>query len=102
MAMTFQVLYPVTEGATFDHDYYGTTHMKLVERVMGPNGLSSASASRGLAGGPDTPSPYFAIATMTFPDEATMNNALAGAGELMADLANFTNIQPQIMIGSVM
>ena len=99
MAMTVQVVYPVGEGKTFDYDYYFSTHKDLVDTHFGANGMTEGFASRGVAGGPDTPSPFFAIFTARFPDEATMNAALAAAGPVMADLPNFTNVAPQMMIG---
>ena len=52
MPMTLQVLYPVGDGISFDHDYYLNTHLPLVGEHMGEH-LAGASASKGLAGGPD-------------------------------------------------
>ncbi|MFY0662383.1 MAG: EthD family reductase [Shimia sp.] len=100
MAVTLQVLYPVGDGTTFDHDYYATTHMDLVGQHMGAH-IASAQASKGLAGGPDVPAPFHAIATITFADQGAMDAAMKAAGPVMADISNFTNIQPQILIGSV-
>lgn len=99
MAMTVQVIYPTGEGKTFDFDYYVNTHLPLVSEVWGHTVAENASVSRGLAGGPDTPPGYFAIATLSFPDEAAMNAALAKAGPLLEDIPNFTNSQPDMLIG---
>ncbi|WP_422047983.1 EthD family reductase [Shimia sp.] len=101
MAVSLQVLYPVGEGTTFDHAYYASTHMDLVGEHMGPH-MVSAQASKGLAGGPNVPSPFHAIATILFEDQAAMDAAMGAAGPVMADIPNFTNVQPQIMIGEVM
>ncbi|MBO9406744.1 EthD family reductase [Shimia sp. R9_1] len=101
MAVSLQVLYPVGEGTTFDHAYYASTHMDLVREHMGPH-MVSAQASKGLAGGPNVPSPFHAIATILFEDQAAMDAAMCAAGPVMADIPNFTNVQPQIMIGEVM
>lgn len=100
MTVSLQVLYPVGEGTTFDHNYYATTHMALVGEHMGAH-IASAQASKGLAGGPDVPPPYHAIATITFADQAAMDAAMGLAGPVMADIPNFTNVQPQILIGQV-
>ena len=37
MALILQVLYPVSEGTTFDHAYYAETHMAFVAEHMGPH-----------------------------------------------------------------
>lgn len=102
MPATVQVLYPVSDGATFDYDYYTTTHFALVKKVLGANGMTSDSASKGLAGGPDVPSPFFAIWTGVFPDMATLQGALAEAGPVLADIPNYTNVQPQMVIGETL
>ncbi len=100
MAVSLQVLYPVGDGTTFDHAYYATTHMALVGEHMGAH-IASAQASKGLAGGPDVPAPFHAIATITFADQSAMDAAMAAAGPVMADIPNFTNVQPQIQIGQI-
>lgn len=102
MALTLQVAYPAAEGTRFDFDYYGGTHMALVGEHMGAH-ISSASVSKGLAGGgPDAPSPFYAIATITFADQAAMDAAMAAAGPVIADIPNFTDTAPQMMVGEVM
>jgi len=100
MAVTLQVLYPVGDDTTFDHAYYATTHMDLVDQHMGAH-IASVQASKGLAGGPDVPAPFHAIATIIFSDQEAMDAAMQVAGPVMADIANFTNIQPQILIGEI-
>ncbi|PWE33227.1 EthD family reductase [Maritimibacter sp. 55A14] len=102
MPMTVHAIYPISDGASFDYDYYTATHLPLVERHFGPHGMISITASKGLAGGPDTPPGYFAVATMTFPDQDSMNAALGEAGPVLDDLKNFTSVTPDLLIGSVM
>lgn len=99
MSKTVQAVYPITDGATFDYDYYVKTHLPLVEEHFGPHGMSAITASKGIAGGPGVPPPYFAIATMTFPDEASLNGALGAAGPVLADIPNFTSCTPNLLIG---
>jgi len=102
MTVTVHAIYPARDGARFDHDYYSERHMKLVREVLGPKGLIDITASKGLAGGPEAPPPYFAVAEMTFPDEATMQAALGAAEPLMADIPNFTDVEPELLIGARM
>ena len=88
MAVSLQVLYPVGEGTTFDYDYYLSQHMAIVGDVMGEH-IESTLVTKGLAGGPGVPAGYHAVA------------ALANAGPALEDIPNFTNAQPQMLIGEV-
>lgn len=100
MTISLQVLYPVADGTTFDHSYYAGTHMPLVAKHMGPH-MESAQASKGLAGGPDQPAGFYAIATMTFTDQAALDAAMAAAGPVLEDIPNYYNAAPQMLIGEV-
>ncbi|WP_299353637.1 EthD family reductase [uncultured Shimia sp.] len=100
MSATLQVIYPVAEGTTFDFDYYGSTHMALVGEHMGDH-IASTVVTKGLAGGPDVPPPFHVIATIVFKDQAAMGAAMKASGPVMADVPNFTNIQPTVLIGEL-
>ena len=100
MPVSLQVIYPATEGTKFDFDYYLGTHMDLVQTHMGPH-IASTVVTKGLAGGPDTPPPFHAVATIVFADREAMNAAMRGSGALMADIPNFTDTKPQVLIGEV-
>lgn len=100
MSVSLQVAYPVTEGTSFDYDYYFGKHMEIVDEYFGPH-LQSATASKGIAGGPDTPSPFYAIATLIFADQGALDAALAKGAPVIGDIPNFTDTKPQMMIGEV-
>ena len=101
MPLSMQVIYPATEGTKFDFDYYLGTHMPLVGEHMGAH-IDSTLVTRGVAGGAPGSAPgFYAVATMTFADEAAMNAAMAAAGSVMADLANFTDTEAQFLVGEV-
>lgn len=100
MPITLQVCYPATDGTTFDHDYYLATHLPLVQDHIGAE-LTGATASRGLSGGADAPPPFHAIATLTFPDRAAFDSAMAKMGPVVEDIAKFTDCQPQLLVGEV-
>lgn len=100
MAVSMQVIYPVSDASTFDFDYYLSTHFEIVGANMGPH-IASSQVVKGLAGGPDTAAGYHAIATLTFADQGAFDAAMQAAGPVMADVPNFTNIQPDILIGEV-
>jgi uncharacterized protein (TIGR02118 family) len=89
------VLYPASEGSTFDMDYYKDKHREIVERVLGP---VEFSCEEGLPG-----QPFMATGHLVYASAEVMQEAMAGpdAGEAMADVANFTNITPQMQIGTI-
>ncbi len=99
MSVSLQVLYPIND-TKFDYDYYLSTHMDIVGEHMGQH-IERTLVTRGTAGGPDTPPAYHAIATIVFADQDAMDAALAVSGPVMADIPNFTDAQPQILVGDV-
>jgi len=101
MAVSLQVLYPATDGATFDYDYYLASHMGLVGEIMGPFFSGPPLVTKGLAGGPDVPAGYFATASMTFADQDALNGALGAAGPVLADIPNYFSGAPEMLIGEV-
>lgn len=98
MPVSLQVIYPVSEDSTFDHAYYAATHMALAGEHMGPH-METSLVTKGLAAGPGVPAPFHAIATFTFADKDAMKAAMKASGPVMADIANFTNVEPQVLIG---
>ena len=79
------VLYPNGDNATFDIDYYASTHMDIVRRTLNP---ARIEVDTGMDG------PYIAAGHLYFDDEATMAAAMTNGGEALADIPNFTNITP--------
>lgn len=100
MALSLQVAYPTTESTHFDMDYYLGTHMPLVGTHMGAH-IEQTVVTKGLSGGPETPPPFYAIATMVFADKAAMDAAMAAARPVLADIPNFTDTTPQMLVGEV-
>ncbi len=90
----FSVLYPVTEGATFDHDYYVSKHVPLAVSTWG---LKGAEIDKGVSG------PYVAAVHFVFESNDAMNAALGhpGTGDVMADVANYTTITPVTQISEI-
>ena len=100
MALSLQVIYPITDDTHFDYDYYLGTHMPMVGEHMGAH-IASVLVTKGLASGPDAPPEVYAVATMTFADQSALDAALGAAGPVIADIGNFTNTRPQMLIGEV-
>ena len=96
------VLYPNGSDAKFDMDYYLTKHMALVKQCFG-GALKGASVDQGIAGGaPGSPAPYATVCTLLFDNIADLQAGMtASAAKLMADVPNFTNVQPTIQISEV-
>lgn len=93
------VLYPNTPGSRFDEDYYQQTHMPLVRRLMEPLGLVSLGYYKPVEamGKP----PFQVIAELRFQDAKAAQTALGKHGaETSGDVPNFTDVQPQIVMGS--
>jgi uncharacterized protein (TIGR02118 family) len=88
------VLYPKTDGASFDHDYYREKHVPLAVKTWG---LDGAEIDKGVDG------PYVAAVHFTFPDLGAMQAAMgaAGTGEVIADVANYTTIQPVMQTSEI-
>jgi uncharacterized protein (TIGR02118 family) len=86
------VLYPKSDGSTFDMEYYRTKHAAIVMRTLKP---SRFEIDEGLPG-----QPYLAMGHLFFDDAAAMQAGLGGpdAGEAMTDVPNFTNTTPSMQI----
>ena len=87
------VLYPKTEGATFDHDYYRNSHVPLAGKTWNVGG----EIDKGIDG------PYEAAVHFFFDSMEQMKTAMAAEGTkaLMADMANYTTITPVMQISEV-
>ena len=88
------VLYPVTEGASFDHDYYRSTHVPLALTTWG---LDRADIDRGVDG------PYVAAVHFVFESSEALGEAMAapGTGDVLADVANYTTIAPVLQTSEI-
>ncbi len=97
------VLYPNGEGKTFDIDYYCNKHVPMVAGLLGDS-VKGATVEKGLGGGaPDSPATYAAMGNLYFSSMEEFGSSFGpNAAEIMADLPNFTNIEPTIQISEVM
>lgn len=97
------VLYPYEEGATFNNEYYVQNHMKLVKDRLSDLGLVRGEVDKAIAGGnPKAPAPYFCIGYLYFNSVEDFQKAMGTHGkEIMADIPNYTSVQPQIQISEV-
>jgi len=96
------VMYPQTEGARFDMDYYVNKHVPLVGDLCGA-AMKSATIDAGLAGmTPGDPPPYVAMVHMTFESVEAFQGAFGpNIPQIMGDVPNYTDIAPQVQISEV-
>ncbi|MBS1822893.1 MAG: EthD family reductase [Acidobacteria bacterium] len=92
------VLYPKTADSRFDHDYYLKTHTPLVKSTWTPTGLERVDIFRGVSSLDGAPPAYELIAHLAFTSKDHLDNSLAAGAAVIADIANFTNVQPVIQV----
>jgi uncharacterized protein (TIGR02118 family) len=97
------VLYPNETGKKFDHDYYVKKHMALVRERLGSFGLVRTEVDKGMGGGaPGAPAPFVAVGHVYFNRLEDFQKGMGQHGpEIMGDIPNYTNIQPQIQINEI-
>jgi uncharacterized protein (TIGR02118 family) len=88
------VYYPKTDGATFDHDYYRDKHIPLVVKTWGPD---RAEIEKGIDG------PHEAAVHFTFESLDALGAAMSGegTGDILADIAHYTNISPVMQTSEI-
>jgi uncharacterized protein (TIGR02118 family) len=96
------VFYPNEEGKKFDMEYYVTKHIPMVQQKLG-DALKGTVVEQGLVGStPGSPAAYIAIAHLSFDSVAAFQSAFGPhAKSFMADLPNYSNIQPMVQISEV-
>jgi uncharacterized protein (TIGR02118 family) len=88
------VYYPTTDGATFDHDYYRSTHVPLAVKTWG---LDGAEINKGIDG------PHVAAVHFKFESLEALGAAMAaeGTADVLADVANYTTIAPVLQTSEI-
>ena len=96
------VLYPYTEGARFDTDYYVNQHLAMIKNLVG-TALQKMELEEGVSGGmPGSKPVYQAAVHMYFETtDAFFQSFGPHASKIVKDVANYTDIRPLTQIGSV-
>lgn len=97
------VFYQNGKGITFDNDYYCNNHMVMVKEKMGDSckQVTVDSGICGMEAGVDAP--YIAIGHLYFESVEAFQTAFGPhANEILSDILNYTNAQPQIQISNVL
>ena len=99
------VFYPSKPDAKFDYTYYTEKHVPLFKKRMEPFGLVRVEIDKGIAGMvPGAPPPYVTMALCVFKSLADLQRGFANDNvqEILADIPNFTNVQPQLQISEIL
>ena len=98
----FSVYYPTEGGSKFDHDYYRTSHMPLIQERLGDACLRY-EIEKGLAGREPGSAPEFVAACHIYsPSLGTFREAFGPhRAEIVADVANYTDIAPIVQISEI-
>jgi uncharacterized protein (TIGR02118 family) len=96
------VIYSNRPGVRFDHEYYRSKHLPLIERRMGA-GLKYYTIDKGLSGStPGVPATYVAACHLLCDSLAEYQASFGPyAQEITGDIANFTDVKPIIQISEV-
>jgi uncharacterized protein (TIGR02118 family) len=96
------VLYPSDPARKFDMGYYLGKHMPLVQQKLGA-ACKSMAVEQGISGAsPGSAPAYVAMGHMYFDSLEAFQTAFAPAADaLIADIPNYTDIQPVFQISEV-
>lgn len=96
------VMYPYTEGARFDHDYYRDRHMPMAKARLG-SACTYYTVEKGLGGrAPGTPPAFVAMCAFICDSaEGYLAAMQEHRAEILGDLANYTDIAPVVQISEL-
>jgi uncharacterized protein (TIGR02118 family) len=96
------VFYPDREGSKFDMNYYCKTHMPMVRQKLGAACKGSA-VEQGIGGATPGSRPGFIAMGHLYFDSMEVFQTTFGphAEAIMADIPNYTDIQPTIQFSEV-
>jgi uncharacterized protein (TIGR02118 family) len=96
------VLYPNNEGSKFDMSYYCNKHIPMVREKLGSM-CKNVAVEQGFSGATPGSRPAFvAMGHLYFDSAADFRTAFGPhATTIMADIPNYTDIQPTIQISEV-
>ncbi|KAI1338784.1 hypothetical protein F5Y15DRAFT_416554 [Xylariaceae sp. FL0016] len=94
---TVSVVYP--KGAKFDMEYYLATHMPLVQKTWAPSGLKSWKVAQ--YSNPESPHCVQAWLEWESVDHWTKAASSSEGATVFADIENFSDKKPEVMIGEI-
>jgi uncharacterized protein (TIGR02118 family) len=96
------VFYSNNEGSRFDIGYYCNSHIPMVREKLG-QACKGAAVEHGMSGPtPGSRPAFIALGHLYFDSVADFQTAFGPHAEaIMADIPNYTDIQPTIQISEV-
>lgn len=96
------VMYPHTDGARFDHDYYRDRHMPMVQARMG-EACRGYQVDKGMGGPTPGSAPAYVAMCHILCDSVQSFQAAFGPHmkEINGDVRNYTDIAPVMQISEV-
>ena len=96
------VFYPSDKGSKFDIDYYCNSHMPMVRQLLG-SACKNMAIEHGFEGVAPGSGPAFAAMGHFYVDSVDAFRAAFSphAKEIMADIANYTDIAPIIQFSEI-
>ncbi len=97
------VYYPNESGKKFDMDYYLKSHITMVHRLLDSGGLIRSEVEKGISDADPSAEPRFvAVGCLYFEKVEQVHAGFMTHGkEIMGDISNYTDIQPQFLISEV-
>jgi uncharacterized protein (TIGR02118 family) len=101
--VTLNVLYPNKDGATFDMNYYLTSHIPMLKRVYG-SALKGCTVEQGLGGrDPATKAEFAVLCHLSFDSVEAYQQASDRVGaQVRNDVANYASEAPIVQLSNVM
>lgn len=95
------IMYPKTETSNYNMEYYLNHHLPLIRGLF--KKIINIEVDQGIRNAfPDQPMPYYTISYFYFETiEDFQEGIMAGANDIMEDLAKFSNVQPIIQINEI-
>jgi uncharacterized protein (TIGR02118 family) len=96
------VFYPNNEGSKFDMNYYCNSHIPMVRQKLGA-ACKGAAVEQGITGAtPGSRPGFIAMGHIYFESVEAFQIAFGPHAEaIMADISNYTDIQPTLQISEV-
>lgn len=97
------VMYPTNSGTSFNWDYYLSSHLELVHKLLDTRGLQRIEIDRGISGLlPGYPVPYHAVGHLFFASKSDLESAMvASAPELIADQQEYFSGESVLLVSEV-
>jgi uncharacterized protein (TIGR02118 family) len=97
--ITVNVLYPNKDGATFDMNYYLTSHIPMLQRELG-SALKGCVVEQGRDAG--TKAEFAVLCHLRFDSVEAYHQAMGPAGEqIRNDVANYSSEAPIVQLSDV-